>query len=180
MIDKEAKELDPKDWLAGLWRMAHTNSGIMCPPGEKPGNTIGEDNWLLAEWGACIAEILECGDHKPNANRSVSKNKANREYQETFSSAWNGLDIMLGFHLPDYQGWLPGEQGEDLETQRGNGLNKMLGRFNDLAYGAVAMDKQMLPPREEETGACMSPLLTWPKCLGKQVGSPGLSILIQV
>lgn len=106
MIDKEAKELDPKDWLAGLWRMAHTNSGIMCPPGEKPGNTIGEDNWLLAEWGACIAEILECDDHKPNANRSVSKNKANREYQETFSSAWNGLDIMLGFHLPDYQGWL--------------------------------------------------------------------------
>lgn len=158
MIDKEAKQLDPKDWLAGLWRMAHTNSGIMCPPGEKPGNTIGEDNWLLAEWGACIAEILECDDHKPNANRSVPNNKANREYQETFSSTWNGLDIMLGFHLPDYQTWLPGEQGEDLDTQRGNGLNKMLGRFNDLAYGAVAMDKQMLPPREEETGAAPKPV----------------------
>lgn len=161
MIETEITELDPKDWLAGLWRMAHTNSGIMCPPGEKPGNTMREDNWLLAEWGACIAEnqsILECDNHNPNANRSVPKNKANWEYQETISSKWNGLDIMLGFHIPDNQGWLPGEQGEGLETQRGNNLNKMLGRFNDLAYEVVAMDKQMLLPREEETGAAPKPV----------------------
>jgi hypothetical protein len=88
--------------------------------------------------------ILECEDYKSNANQSLPKNKANREYQGTFSSTSNGLDIMLGFHIPENQGWLHREQGEDLEIQLANNLNKMLGRVNDLAYEIVAMDKQML------------------------------------
>lgn len=160
-VETETTQLDPNDWLAGLWQMAYTNSGLICPPGEKPENTTREDNWLLAEWGACIAEnqrILECEGHKPNANQSVPKNKVNQEYQETFSSTWNGLDIMLGFHILDNQGWLPAEQGEDLETQRGDSLNKMLGRFNDLAYEVVDIDKQLLLPREGEIGTTPKPL----------------------
>jgi len=50
--------------------------------------------------------ILECEDYKSNANQSLPKNKANREYQGTFSSTSNGLDIMLGFHIPENQGQL--------------------------------------------------------------------------
>lgn len=125
-VETETAQLDPKDWLAGLWQMAFTNSGLMCPPGEKSGNTMRENE-----------RILECEGHKPNANQSVPKNRVNQEYQETFSSTRNGLDIMWGFHIIDNQGWLPAEQGEDLETQQGNSLNNVLGRFNDLETGTT-------------------------------------------
>jgi hypothetical protein len=95
------------------------------------------------------------------------ENKSNREHQGTFSSISNGLDIMLGFHIPENQRWLHREQGEDLQIQLANNLNKFNRGFHPFLQVKYTLYRswypsvksfRSLPSLNRQVSSCLSSL----------------------